>query len=135
MALVEDAVGLIDPHQAGVELGEGASHKFRCVEPFGRDQQGWSLPGIPQRLGGDEIDEALSPAGLLGDKDPAALFADGLDRLGLSIAEVGGWAFGTCSQQLQCAIVIENSARGHDPRSVSKDVSPSWGNERIETPR
>jgi hypothetical protein len=31
--------------------------------------------------------------------------------------------------------VVENSARGHDPRSVSKDVSPSWGNERIETPR
>jgi hypothetical protein len=82
VALVEDAVGLIDPHQAGVELGEGTSHKFRCVEPFGRDQQGWSLPGIPQRLGGDEVDEALSPAGLLGDKDPAALFVDGLDRLG-----------------------------------------------------
>ena len=93
------------------------------------------MPGIPQQLGGDEVDEALTPASLLDDKDPAALFADGLDRHELSIAEVGGWVFGTCSQQLQSAIVVENSVHGHDPRSVSKDVSASWGNERIETPR
>jgi hypothetical protein len=118
-----------------VGLGFSASPNYPTLtDETGRFMRGDKRGAISANLA-PSLDEALSPAGLLDDKDPAALFADSRDRLWLSTAEVGGWVFGTCSQQLQSAIVVENSAHGHDPRSVSKDVSASWGNERIETPR
>ena len=53
-----------------------------------RNQQGWSAAGVSQKLGGNEVDETLAPAGLLHHQQATSLFADCLDGFLLPIAKM-----------------------------------------------
>src|SRR5450756_2260661 len=66
-----------------------------------RNEQDRSLTRLAQQPGGDEVDEALAPAGLLHHEIPARLFDNGADGLFLSNAELRVRHTGPDSQQFQ----------------------------------
>ena len=96
------------------------------------DQQSGALPGFAQHLRGDEVNEALAPAGLLNDEQPPGTRHDVADRLRLTRAELST-AFGNAlAQQGEGAVLVEFRHGGPETLNRLRDSLPGLLDHEID---
>jgi len=101
-------------HVVGIDRGGSNPHPLsrsdlvphQCQQR--RDQQRRPVAGLSQQLGCDEVNEALTPAGLLHDQQAALALDDVADGTLLAATERGVGATATRTKQIECSLRVVN---------------------------